>query len=177
MGQRLIISEQEKKHIRSLYEQTLSSPDDKEEFIKFLKTPGLKFQVVASPNPYSDGDLKVELRANQEIPVEFLDLIKGVAESITAFSSDGRKIAQIVGSGTGDSSQEGLGSEGSLDETVNTKNGFYRIIKSSTPFIENIKRYANGKENRIYISINPRKSTNLKFPVFYRPNPSILLVQ
>lgn len=176
MGQRLIITEDEKKFIRSLYEQSSLSPEDNQGFVNFLKDKDLKLQTIVSPNPYTGGDLKVELRANKPVPSEFLDLLKGVSESITVFTSDGKKIAQIVGSGTGDESYEGGVSVGTLDSTVETPSGFYRIIKKDTPFIEKLKSYPKGKENRVFVSVQSRPAANLKVGNFYKSNPAILVL-
>lgn len=176
MGQRLIITEDEKKFIRSLYEQSLSSPEDNQGFVNFLKDKDLKLQTIVSPNPYTGGDLKVELRANKPVPSEFLDLLRGVSESITVFTSDGKKIAQIVGSGTGDESYEGGVSVGTLDSTVETPTGFYRIIKKDSPFIEKLKSYPKGKENRVFVSVQSRPAANLKVGNFYKSNPAILVL-
>lgn len=176
MGQRLIITEDEKKFIRSLYEQSLSSPEDNQDFVNFLKDKDLKLQTIVSPNPYTGGDLKVELRANKPVPSEFLNTLRSISESITVFTSDGKKIAQIVGSGTGDESYEGGVSVGTLDSTVETPTGFYRIIKKDSPFIEKLKSYPKGKENRVFVSVQSRLASNLKVGYFYKSNPAILVL-
>lgn len=162
--------------VNMINEQSLMSPDENESFINFLKDKDLKLQTIVSPNPYQGGDLKVELRANKPVPTEFLDLLRGVSESITVFTSDGKKIAQVVGSGTGDESYEGGVSVGTLDSTVETPTGFYRIIKNGTPFIEKLKSYPKGKENRVFVSVQSSPSANLKVGNFYKSNPAILVL-
>ncbi len=173
MGQRLIITEEDRRRIRGLYEQA-TTPDENMEYFQWKKDNDVKFQTVVSPNPYKEGmDMKIELVSSVEIPKEYTSLIQNVTEFVTAFSSDGKMIAQIVGG-----SDRGSVSE-LRDIGVNstTDKGFYYILKPDTKFVQDILNYSKGKEGRVFISYSPRPVSDFTTGAFYKANPAILVVE
>jgi hypothetical protein len=172
MGQRLIITEEDKKRIRGLYEQ-VSSPDKNMEFFQWKKDNNVKFQTVVSPNPYKEGmDMKIELVSSVNIPKQYISMIQNVTEYLTAFSSDGKMIAQIVGGdGVAVTTLQSIGVNGITDKS------FYHILKPDTKFVQDILNYSKGKEGRVFITYTPRPVSDITTGAFYKANPAILVIE
>ena len=162
--------QEEKNTSTNLNEQFI--PDNNENYFKW-KENNVKFQTVVSPNPYVSGkEMRVNLVCNIDIPKEFFNLILGVTERLTAFSMDGRKISEVIGTNDG--------TYGTLKDLYSPnpdgKIAFSLNLPSDSNFIQDIMKYANGKSTRILVSFTPRLVDNLKHDNFYKANPAILVL-
>lgn len=168
MGQRIIISEEDRKHIRGLYEQPTSTPEDNEPFLEWAENA--EITPFIAPNPYSGGDLKLGVQiksstgedlskisqtANQKTIInliERMDIITENGQVVHTFTTEEQ-----------DGSGSGLFNFSTFKPTYEIiDNSFvvYTTISENSEVIQKLKQFTN-KTNKFIVTVTPRLSNDL----------------
>jgi len=168
MGQRIIISEEDRKHIRGLYEQPTSTPEDDTSFLEWANNA--EITPFISPNPYSGGNLKLGVKISSSTGEDLSVLnqtknqstIINLIERMDIITDNGQTVHTFM-TGEQDGSGSGLFNVSTFRpnyEIIDNDFVVYTVIDENSEVIQELKKFTN-KTNKFIVTVTPRLSNNL----------------
>lgn len=176
MGQRFTITEEERKQIRSLYEQSLEPVEKDDELMSWLENATVSPYI--APNPYSNGDLKIgiQIKGNDNKVLDLYDIKGNKRFSILINLIERLDITTETGKNVYTTQTEFKGEI----EVIDNMYIQYGTFGQDSELIMKLKQFVNnGKGAKFIVTVTPRLSNDLlkTGSKLFTTKPNILVVQ